>query len=157
MPRLAALAAAIALLGCSAAAPKTSEVVSRAIPDGEGRLYVLREKQTVYSLMPVTVSVDGRTIGTLRSGTYLATDLPAGTHNLTVAALLSRASTAFDLAAGKTVYVDIAMTASGLPPPRGALHGAPAYPITVEPGLFSIRFLDEGTAATALAGLTPAD
>ncbi len=157
MLRLAAIAAAVALAACSAAAPKTTETIAHPVAAGAGRLYVLRTRQTAYSLMPLTIRVDGRTVGRLRNGTYLATDLAAGTHTLTAAALLSRASTPFDLAAGQTLYADVAMTASGLPPPRGAQIGAPAYPITAEPGLFSIRFLDEGGAAAALAGLTPMD
>jgi hypothetical protein len=157
MQRLATIAAAVALVACSAAGPTTDEVSSRAVADGHGRLYVLREKRPVYSLVPVTISVDDRTVGTLRNGTYLAADLPAGAHTLTVAALLSRATTGFDLEPGKTVYVDIAMEPSGLPPPRSAIGGAPASPITAEPGLFSIRFLDEGAATAALAGLSPSD
>ena len=157
MRRLAAIAAAVALAACSAAGPNTAEIVSRTVPDGHGRLYVLREKQTAYSLVPLTVSVGGRTVGTLRSGTYLATDLPAGAHTLAVRVLLSRATTGFELAPGETTYVDIAMEPSGLPPPRGAMRGAPAYPITAGPGLFSIRFVDEGAATAALAGLSPSD
>jgi hypothetical protein len=84
---LTILVAAIALAACSTAEPHTAEVRSRAVPDGSRRLCVLREKQTIYSFLPVEISVDGRPIGTLRSGTYLATDLPPGAHGLTVAAL----------------------------------------------------------------------
>jgi hypothetical protein len=107
--------------------------------------------------LPVEISVDGRAIGTLRSGTYLATDLPPGAHGLTVAALISRATANFDLTPAKTTYVDVAMTPSGLPPPRGAIGAAPAYPITAEAGLFSIHFLEAREAAAKLADLTPSD
>jgi hypothetical protein len=141
--RLATLAAAVALVACSAAGPNTTKIVSRTVPDGYGRLYVLREKQSIYSAVPVTISVDGRAVGTLRSGTSMARDLPRGAQTLTVAALLSRTSIDFDLKPG-TIYADIAMEPSGLPPPR-------------EPGLFSIHFLDEGTATAAFAGLAPSD
>jgi hypothetical protein len=157
MQRLATIAAAVTLAACSAAGPTTDEIMSRRVADGYGRLYVLREKRTVYSLVPVTISVDDRTVGTLRNGTYLATDLPAGAHTLTAAALVSRASTRFALEPGETLYADIEMQASGLPPPRGAIGGAPASPITTEPGLFSIRFLDERAATAALAGLSRSD
>lgn len=149
--------AALALVACSAAGPKTAEITSRAVPAGHGRLYVLREKQAIYSVVPVTVSADGRSVGTLSSGTYLATDLPAGAHTLVVAILLSRVTTGFDLMPGKAIYVGIAMTPSGLPPPRGAVGAAPAYPISAAPGLFSLSFLDAGAATTALADLLPSD
>lgn len=157
MKQLAVIAAAIALAACSSAGPKTSEIISRAIPGGDGRLYVLREKQTSYSLMPLTISVGGRTVGTLRRGTYLATDLPAGEHAVTVALYLSRARTGIDLKPGETIYMAVAIKPSGLPPPRGAVRGAPRSPVTAEPSLFSIRFLDQAAARSALAGLLPSD
>lgn len=157
MRHLGAIAAALLLVACAAAAPKTRETLSQAVPEGEGRLYVLRERQTVYSALPLAISIDGTAAGSLHSGAYLALDLPGAPHRLTVAALLSRASAPFELKPGESVYVEIAMTASGLPPPRGAVGGRPAYPIVAETALFSIRFLDEGAAQRALASLSPAD
>lgn len=157
MRHLAIIASAFALAGCAAPEPKTSAIISRAVPDGYARLYVLRDKQTVYSFMPVRVSVDGRTIGTLGSGTYLATDVPAGKYTLTVAVLLSRAITGLDLAPGESLYVDVAMKPSGLPPLRGAVRVPPERTVAAESGVFSISFLDERAATTVLATLSPAD
>jgi hypothetical protein len=135
--RFRAIAAALLLAACAAAAPKTREIVSHAVPEGEGRLYVLRERHTVYSALPLTISIDGKAAGTLENGAYLALDLPAAPHRLGVAALLSHASAPFELKPGENLYVEIAMTASGLPPPRGAVGGGPAYPIVAETELFA--------------------
>jgi hypothetical protein len=78
------------LAACSAIGPAPSATPGGPIPDAHGRVFVLREKQMLYSAKPVSVSVDGMAVGDLASGTFLATDVPAGEKTLTVAALLSR-------------------------------------------------------------------
>ena len=153
---IVALCAAAALVACSWAGPGSVESGARPLPEGYGRIYVLREKQVLYSAEPVTVSIDGATVGTLASGTYRSIDLPADPKSLTVALLLSRLTTHFDLDAGKSVYVMITMEASGLPPPRGAIGAAPSREVIDERGLFSIHFLDEPSAMAMLGSLRPA-
>ena len=82
----------------------------------------------------------------------LAVEMPAGQKSLTISALLSSVTTDFDLGAGETAYVLIAM--GRLPPPRGALGAAPLR--VIDQGLFSIQFLDEAAAKALLAKLQPA-
>ena len=77
MRHFRAIAAALLLVACAAAAPKTRETLSQAVPEGQGRLYVLRERHTVYGALPLTISIDGKAAGTLENGAYLALDLPA--------------------------------------------------------------------------------
>jgi hypothetical protein len=149
------LLVAVTLAACSATNPNSVAVLNRPIPENEGRVYVLRESQLLYSIEPLTVSVDEKDLGTLASGTFLVADLPVGPKTLQVAVLLSRSTTTFDLRPGGTVYILVAMKPSGLPPPSGAIAAAPAYPITDEPGLFSIRFLDRPSAMAELHRLSP--
>jgi len=152
---IAALCVATVIGGCAAIPPQIGGD-ARPLADGFGRLYVLRQQQTLYSALPVTVSVDNAIIGTLASGTYRSADLPVGTKSLAVSALLSRLTTHFELPSSKTVYLLVTMEPSGSPPPRGAIGAAPAYRMLDEQGLFSIQFLEEQSATAALANLKPA-
>jgi len=157
MPRLAFLAAALALAACTAAAPTTTtELAARPIAQGHGRLYVIRAHQAGYSALPLQVSVNGETVGPLADGSYLATELPAGASTLTVAAVLSRSSASFDLPPGATAYAAVSLAPVGSPPPRSAVGAAPAYPMAAEQSLFSIRFVDPAAAQGLLAQLKPA-
>jgi hypothetical protein len=149
------LVAAI-LAACSATNPNSIAVLNRPIPADEGRIFVLRESQVLYSIQPLTVSVDGKDLGTLTSGTFLVADVPAGPKTLQVRLLLSRSITTFDLRPGGTVYILVALKPSGLPPPSGAIAAAPAYPLTDEPSLFSIYFLDQPSAMAELHRSSPA-
>jgi hypothetical protein len=149
-----ALCLALALAACSPTGPGRLETGAPAVQAGHGRIYALREKQELYSAEPVTLSIDGKTIGALAGGTYRSVEVPAGAKSLTVSALLSSLTTHFDLDAGATAYVLIAMEPSGLPQPRGAVGAAPLR--IIDQGLFSIHFLDEPSAKALLAKLKPA-
>jgi hypothetical protein len=153
---IAALSLALALVACSPTGPGPVESGAPAVAEGHGRIYALREKQEIYSVEPVTLGIDGRTIGTLAGGTYRSVEVPAGQNSLTVSALLSSLTTHFDLDAGATAYVLIAMEPSGLPQPRGAVGAAPLRGGVDDQGLFSIQFLDEPSAKALLAKLQPA-
>ena len=93
------------------------------------RIIVLREQQELYSAEPVTVILDGRTIGTLGNGTYLSADVLAGTKNLTASIRLSEAFTTVDLPAGKTAYIVLKMEPGSLPSAGGLGTGAELAPI----------------------------
>jgi hypothetical protein len=157
MRRLALIAVAIALTACSAAGAKFAEIQPPALPEDRGRLYILRERQVLYSIMPVTIGIDGQTIGTLRNGGFLTVDLPAGPKTITARALVSRVTARFDLEPARTVYVSLWAQPTGLPPPRGAIGLQRAYPMINETGLFSMAFLDESSAKAKLANLSLSD
>jgi hypothetical protein len=154
--RMAAMGLGLALAACSSTGPGPAESGAPAAAAGHGWIYALRENQDLYSLTPVTLSIDGRTIGTLARGTYRSVEVPAGQKSLTVSALLSRLTTRFDLDAGATAYVLIATQPSGLPAPRGAVGAAPLRGASDQQGLFSVQFLDEPSAKALLAKLQPA-
>ena len=154
--RLAALGLGLTLAACSPTGPGPAETSAPAMAAGHGRIYALREQQDLYSLAPVTLSIDGRSIGTLPRGTYRSVEVAAGQKSLSVSALLSSVTTRFDLDAGATAYVLIATQPSGLPAPRGAVGAAPLRGVSDPQGLFSIQFLDEPSAKALLAKLQPA-
>lgn len=148
------MAVAFAVAACSAAGPKFSDIRSPAVPENRGRLYILRERQALYSVMPATIDIDGQTIGRLRNGGFLMIDLPPGPKTITATVFVSRVSARFDLAAARTAYLSIRPQPTGLPPPRGAVGLRPAYRMIDEGSLFSITFLDEAAAMVTLAELS---
>jgi hypothetical protein len=154
--RMAALGLGLTLAACSLTGAGPAESSAPAVGAGHGWIYALREKQDLYSLAPVTLSIDGRTIGTLARGTYRSVEVAAGQKSLTVSALLSSVTTRFNLDAGATAYVLIATQSSGLPAPRGAVGAAPLRSAADQQGLFSVQFLDEPAAKALLAKLQPA-
>jgi hypothetical protein len=154
--RMAALGLGLALTACSLTGQGTAENGSPAAAAGQGRIYALRERQDRFSVAPVTLSIDGRTIGTLARGTYRSVEVAAGQKSLTVSAWLSSMTTRFDLDAGATAYVLVATQPSGLPAPRGAVGAAPLRSAADQQGPFSIQFLDESAAKALLAKLQPA-
>jgi hypothetical protein len=153
---MAPLCLGLMLAACSLTGAGPAESSAPAVGAGHGWIYALREKQDLYSLAPVTLSIDGRTIGTLARGTYRSVEVAAGQKSLTVSALLSSVTTRFNLDAGATAYVLIATQSSGLPAPRGAVGAAPLRSAADQQGLFSVQFLDEPAAKALLAKLQPA-
>ena len=154
--RMAALGLGLTLAACSLTGPGPAESSAPAMAEGHGRIYALRDRQDLFSVAPVTLSIDGRTIGTLARGTYRSVEVAAGQKSLTVSAWLSSMTTRFDLDAGATAYVLIATQPSGLPAPRGAVGAAPLRSAADQQGPFSIQFLDEPAAKALLAKLQPA-
>jgi hypothetical protein len=153
---IVALSLALALVACSAAGPGPVEGGAPAVAAGPAWIYALREKQELYSAEPVTLSIDGRTIGPLAGGTYRSLEVPSGQKSLTVSALLSSLTTRFELDAGATAYVLVTLEPSGLAQPRGAVGAAPLRGIVGDQSLFSVHFLDEPSAKALLAKLQPA-
>jgi hypothetical protein len=85
---LLALGLTAALTGCvsNATGPRFGGISQAPPAAGQGRVYVLRENvlylaQAPYIAKPA-VAVDGRVIGYLQNGGYLAADVPAGEHAL---------------------------------------------------------------------------
>jgi hypothetical protein len=153
---IAALSLALALVACSPTGPSPAESGAPGVAEGHAWIYALREKQVLYSAVPVTLSIDGKTVGPLAGGTYRSVEVPAGQKSLTVSALLSNMTTNFELDAGATAYVLITLQPSGLPQPRGAVGAAPLRGIVGDQSLFSVHFLDEASAKALLAKLQPA-
>jgi hypothetical protein len=153
---IVALSLALMLVACSPTGPGPAESGAPVMAQGHGWIYALREKQQLYSAEPVTLSIDGNTLGPLAGGTYRSVEVPAGQKSLTVSALLSSLTTNFELDAGATAYVLISLQPSGLPPPRGAVGAAPLRGIIGDQSLFSVHFLDEASAKALLAKLQPA-
>jgi len=120
------------------------------------RIVMLREQQELYSAEPVTVILNGRTIGTLGNGTFLSADVLAGTQSLTASIRLSQAFTTFDLRAGKTAYIVLKMESGNLMSAGGLGPGAQLALVpqgTSGQNLLSMHFVDESSAKTALAAL----
>lgn len=153
---IVALSLALVLVACSPTGPGPAESGAPAVAAGHAWIYALREKQELYSAQPVTLSIDGKTIGPLAGGTYRSVEVSSGQKSLTVSALLSSLTTHFDLDAGATAYVLVTMEPSGLMQPRGAVGAAPLRGIVGDQSLFSVHFLDEPSAKALLAKLQPA-
>ncbi len=153
---IVALSLALALVACSPAGPGPAESDAPAVAAGHAWIYALRATQELYSAEPVTLSIDGKTIGALAGGSYRSVEVPAGQKSLTVSALLSSLTTHFDLDRGATAYILVTLEPSGLMQPRGAVGAAPLRGIVGDQSLFSVHFLDEPSAKALLAKLKPA-
>ena len=152
LDRWIAVIFAMACMACVAVAD--DERSMQPVRPGDTRVYFLRPAQELYSLEPATITIDGQTLGVLGNGTFIVTDVRSGAQILTVRALASFVTAQIDLAPQATVYVTITMNPSGLVPPRGAVRSP--RPLTDQPALFSIRFVDEQTGGSLLKGLSPA-
>lgn len=111
---LAAAAVALALACASGPTYETLETSLPPLAAGDGRIFVYLPGSTeVPSFFP-QLTLDGAPIGTLRTGTYLYADRPAGRHVVDVhvregdAAFGSQGKTdpvGVELAAGEKVYI----------------------------------------------------
>lgn len=165
----AALAASLALFGCAshdgasflAAAQKAGGP-----KPGHARVYIYPSGGPDN----VNVALDGRLLGQLTAGSYMMREIPAGGHELTSETQLYPGVTHFTLsvAAGRNYYYMAQPSEGAKRMQRAALWTLPlgtmpAVMAGMTAGAFNagnggpINFVsvEEGTAAPALAGLSP--
>lgn len=165
------IAAACGLVALLAGCVGTSAIESQSkLRDGrQARLYFLREKGIVGALGGMTksadVKVDGRTVGTVNTGSYIFVDRPPGPHVLALDNGVSMAfETDIEVEAGRDYFLNIGPSPNG-PPGQVLLNhafaGGSGQPMRPRSGLSHLMsgatfyLLDPAAGAAALKELKP--
>jgi hypothetical protein len=134
---------------------------------GQSRIVILSEKRIGIGAALADVTVDGSAIGTVKAGTYIYADRPAGRHQLVATQALFPGDTKSEIStqSGRTYFFVIrnserASSVVGLTLVgglAGALVASAATSGAKNPGPVDFIPLDEATARTTLAELQLAE
>jgi hypothetical protein len=158
--------AAILLSGCAGVTgPDYAGLVQKVGPPrpGQSRIVVLQEKYSGLGDSPCDVNVDGSPVGTLKLGTYVYVDRPAGRHQLVATQTLFPGDSTRDITtqSGRTYFYLVrtserakALTGAAIVGGvAGLLVGAAVTSGNENPGPVDIFPLNDATARTTIAEL----